>query len=401
MWKMMLGVGSLMVALTTNVVASRAQGPPNSPSANDAMTAGVRAMKLHDAADAAGHFAEAVRLAPGFAEAHLDRGMVQEQLGDLEGAEQSLKTAAALRSQLRGVHLFLAIVQYRRGEVDSAVGEILQAVKLGPSDANAWMWQGIINMDGGDLETATMALDRAHRLDPHNIDILYQRGQAHLRLSRQSLEQIVQIDSASWRVHQLLAQAAAESGHLDTAVAEYKHAIELEPAMPQLQEELGDLLWKAGDQAGAEQAYERELKNEPSNSFAAYKLGALRVRQQRPQDGLALLKQAVKVNGFLYEAWYYMADAQMQSHEYDSAVASLRKVTDGSAEGDLRQAAFYRLWRVYRLIGREQDAAAAFAEFKRLKTADDMRRSEQYKSIKNARAKLPVNALEDDGLPIK
>ena len=99
-----------------------------------------------------------------------------------------------------------------------------------PADANAWMWLGVVHLAKEQPEAAAEALDKAAKLDPTNVDILYDRGRAHLLISKDSYDKMFKADPNSWRVRQVLAQADAESDRHTDAIAEYEAAIKLAAA---------------------------------------------------------------------------------------------------------------------------------------------------------------------------
>src|SRR5207248_11530367 len=117
-----------------------------------------------------------------------------------------------LKPRLHGAHLFLGVAEYRLDRFDKAIGALRQETADYPSDANAWMWLGVAELAKEQPEEAAEALDKAAKLAPDSVDILYHRG----------------------RVHQVLAQADAEAGRHEEAIAEYLASIALAPNQPGL-----------------------------------------------------------------------------------------------------------------------------------------------------------------------
>ena len=87
------------------------------------------------------------------------------------------------------------------------------------------MWLGVVQLADEQADQAAESLDRAAKLNPDNVDILYNRGRAHLLVSKNSYEKMYKTDPNTWRVHQVLAQAYAESGRHEEAISEYQAAI--------------------------------------------------------------------------------------------------------------------------------------------------------------------------------
>jgi tetratricopeptide (TPR) repeat protein len=317
---------------------------------------------------AAEGFAAVAAAAPDFAEAHFNLGLVREEQGRNEEAIASLQKALALKPHLHGANLFLGVAEYRLNQFDKGAAALKKETTSFPKDATAWMWLGVIRLAQEQPEEAAAALDRAAKLDPNNVDILYQRGRAHLLISKDSYEQMFKADPKSWRVHQVIAQADAEAGRHDDAIAEYLAAIQIVPTQPGLHEELGTEYLKAGKLDDAEAALKRELDIDPHNVLATYKLGTLEAEQGEGARSKELLQNALRQNPDLKDSAYYLGRAEMELGNNEAAAVSFeRETADKSATPAVVQQAWYQLGIVYRRLRRIEDAQRAFAEFQRRK----------------------------------
>jgi superkiller protein 3 len=194
------------------------------------------AMRRGDLNAAGDGFAATAKLAPAFAEAHFNLGLVREEQGRLEDAIDSFQKALTLKPRLHGANLFLGVAQYKLNHYDLALLAARKETEAYPKDASAWMWLGVIELAKERPEEAVAALDKAAQLAPDNTDILYHRGQAHLLVSRNSYERMFKEDPKSWRVHEVLGQIDADAERYNDAIAEYLEAIKLAPAQPGLRE---------------------------------------------------------------------------------------------------------------------------------------------------------------------
>lgn len=86
--------------------------------------------------------------------------------------------------------------------------------------------------------------------------------------------------------------AYVHDGRDDDAIAALKKALEIDPKHSQANDELGVLLRKRGDFAGAEKAYRRALEADPGYPLALYNLGVLLdVYLRRQDEALAFYEQ--------------------------------------------------------------------------------------------------------------
>ena len=334
---------------------------------SDQFRQATEAMRGGDLDTAAQGFSSVIRTSPTFAEAYLNLGLVREEQGKNEEAVGSFQKALAIKPRLRGANLFLAIAQYRLNELDKAIAGLRKETSYFPSDANAWMWLGVVQLAKGQAEEASASLDKAAKLAPDNVDILYHRGRAHLLVSKSSYEQMFKADPNSWRVHQVLAQADAESDRHADAIAEYEAAIKLAPQQPGLHEELGTEYRNAGQIEPADAQYRAELQLDPNNISARYKLGTLQVERGKPEEAKSLIESALQQNPAIPDAHYYLGRAQMQLGEDDAAIASFKQSLTPGADPDIAQQAYYQLAIVYRRTHHLEDAKDALAQFEKLK----------------------------------
>jgi tetratricopeptide (TPR) repeat protein len=342
-------------------------------------------------------FESVVKVAPAFAEAHLNLGLVREEQGRHEDAIASFKKALALKSQLHGANLFLGIAYYHLDQLDLAAAAVQRETAAYSKDAQAWMWLGVVRLAQQKPEDAAAALDKAANLDPDNVDILYHRGRAHLLVSNSSYGRIFKVDPHSWRVHQVIAQANAEADrHLD-AIAEYQAAIKLAPSQPGLHEELGSEYRNLGRNQEAEEAYARELEIDPYNALAKYKLGVLTVERGDGTTGKELIEAALREKPGMLHADYNLGRAEMLLGNDSAAAQHLERATVApGSDPEIVEQSWYQLGIVYRRLRRMKEAQNAMAKFQKLK--DEAAESSQ-KALKRYEAQQDPNAGQPPASP--
>jgi tetratricopeptide (TPR) repeat protein len=355
------------------------------PEASKVFTQATEAMRRGDLDHAGDGFAAVTKLAPSFAEAHFNLGLVREDQGRLAEAIGSFEKALTLKPRLHGANLFLAVAYYKLNHFDQALVAARQETEAYSKDASAWMWLGVIELAQDRPEEAADALDKAANLDPNNVDILYHRGQAHLLVSKNSYAQMFKVDPHSWRVLQVLAQASSDADRPTEAIAEYQDAIKLAPRQPGLHEELGTECWKAGKLELAETALQEELEINPNNVLARYKLGALEVERGEGAKSKELIEGALQQDPSLKNSSYYLGRAEMELGNYSAAAESFeRTVSSPGVEPELVQQAWYQLGTAYRHLHRIEDAQKAFANFQRLKDEQAQKLQERLKKKREA-----------------
>jgi len=337
------------------------------------------AMRAGNLDAAAAGFAEVIKQAPTFAEAHFNLGLVREEQGQHTEAIASFEKALSLKPRLRGANLFLGVAHYKLNELDHALAALKKEAAAYPKDAAAWMWVGVVSLAKDRPEEAAAALDQAAKLAPTDVDILYHRGQAHLLVSKNSYAEMFKADPKSWRVRQVIAQANAEAERHIDAIAEYGAAIKLAPRQPGLHEELGSEYRNAGKPQEAEAAFQQELEIDPYNVLARYKLGVLAVERNEGAKAKELIEAALRQKPGLRHADYNLGRAEMQIGNDRVAAEHFQAATKSETDPEILQQSWFQLGIVYRRLHRMPEAQQAMATFQMLKDQEAENSQKQLK----------------------
>lgn len=350
---------------------------------------GSAAMRSGNATEAVEEFKQFLQVQPGSAEGYFNLGLALQSAGQLEPALTAFHKAGKLQPGMRGIALFSGIVDYKLNRLSEAHEELSQATRTEPKSSAAWMWLGVVELAQNQAGSAAAALDKAAALDPKNLDVLYHRGRAHLLISKQSYGAMFKLDPDSWRVHEVLGQADAQAFRGDDAIGEFRLAIRFAPNEPGLNEELGDACWTADKFQEADDAYAQEIKNDPFNAIAHYKLGSLRVTRNDAASGVPLLEQALHLDASISDANYYLGKGYVALGKADKAIENFRLATNPQGSEELRIMSWYQLSILCRNLHRSQEAAEAVENFQKMKAAREQRQESKFEEQGRRRDQLP------------
>jgi TolB-like protein/tetratricopeptide (TPR) repeat protein len=191
-----------------------------------------------DLSKAQNFFEQAVALDPGYAAAWASEGIV-----------------AARRIANGFVSMDLGFAQAR-----TAASKALQ---LDPNNGDACAVRGNEFLMTMKWQEAESTLERCHRENPDNALVLLMSAVLARQLGRDSeslslFHQILAHDPLNLLARRYLARALYHAGSLADAEAAIRHAIDINPAQPGVQYELGRILLAKGDQDAADTAFEAE-----------------------------------------------------------------------------------------------------------------------------------------------
>ena len=340
---------------------------PPSPTAEDSLRKGTEAIRAGRYQEAKKYFQAAVQVAPANAAAFMELGVAELGLGQPGEATDNLRKAIALSPDLQGANLFLGIAGAQMHHVDDAMAAFRRETELDPKNAQAWMWQGVVELQDGHPEKATEPFDHAAELAPDDLNILEYRGKAHSEVAFASYARMAVIDPTSWHVHRVQAQMYSQQNQHKEAIAEFLEAIKQAPTNSDLYEELGGEYRKSSNLEFAQQAYAKELELSPNNPVAMYNLAKIDIETNRGTEGLDLLRKVTANYANVPATYFYLGLGEFDAGNTDAALAALEKARGMNPEPELAPRIEYELSRVYRKLGRIQDANHAVHEYTRMK----------------------------------
>ena len=167
----------------------------------------------------------------------------------------------------------------------------------------------------------------------------------------------------SSRTHQLLGQTLAGREENEKALAEYRTVESASSALGGVHFAIGELLWKMNQTDQAMLEFQQELRLNPAYAEASAAAGTILVSQHQSERAIPYLERALQLKPGLLLAHQELGKAFYQRREFLKAEGELRKAQADDPEGNVH----YLLGTVYRQLGRNGEASAAFAESRRIK----------------------------------
>ena len=386
--------GLSVLVLLIAVDASAQQRAVVDEATRQAMQRGAEAMKAGDFGEAISAYTGLTRSQPDFAEGYFNLGLALQQAGRLDDSREALEKALHLKPTFRGANLFLGIVAYRQNRFKDAELSLQRETRLDPKSASAFMWLGVCRLAQNDPQGAITPLDRAYVLNPSDADILYHRGRAYLLVANASYDAMFKLDHDSMRVHQVLAEAYAQSYRNTEAISEFEIAVKMAPKQPGLHEELGDQYWAAGQLDKATPAYRAELGIDPNATSAKFKLGSLLVLNQESQEGVRLLREVLRADPSLSDAHYYLGTGLMGVGQEQVAIHEFNLAIAANPSDDRAMTSYYKLAQIYRKLHQQTDEHQAMGNFLRMRTQIKERQDQHAVQVARRRTDLPVEDPE-------
>jgi predicted CXXCH cytochrome family protein len=195
---------------------------------------------------------KSVQADPNNAEAWYNLALLQSDLGDKKSAIDSFRKSIALDPEFADSRNSLGSVLAETGQVREAEAQFRDALRIRPALPGAHAYLAYLLANRGDLDEAIWHFERAG--DGASNQLNYGITLASMNRTteaRSHLERSLKADARQALAHEVLGGLLEAEGKIPEAVSHYKEAIRLRPDFGKAHLDLGAVLARKGDRAGA------------------------------------------------------------------------------------------------------------------------------------------------------
>jgi len=294
-----------------------------------------------------------------FAQDPVAKGIDEFRQGHYAAAKATLEQALKQNSGNPHARTFLALSRAATGGCASAVND-LGAIYAGQnSDLRrlAGLALAQCHMAHNRLDAALPIVMDLEKQFPADADVLYEAAKLHMKAWNDVVFQMFQKTPASYRVNQISAEIFEVQARYAEAVAEYRKAIEKNPAAVSLHFRLARALLMQSHtpeaMSEARKEFEAELKLNPDDSVAEYEIGQILQAENKPEEAAARFERALALSPDFAEGLLAVARIRSDAKRYDQAITLLERAVHLEPENE---SAHYNLMLAYRNSGRSEDA---------------------------------------------
>jgi tetratricopeptide (TPR) repeat protein len=343
------------------LAAPAAQAPAATApqSAEDHLNLAKRYLADQKAELAIGELKQVVALDPGNIEARGNLGVLLYFHGDYAGAVPELRAAVQAQSDLWKIRALLGMAENRTGDQQTARDD-LEAAFPHLADEKVRVDAGKILVDlysnAGDLEKAASIVSTLLASLPADPSLLYLSYRIHSDLANRAILTMAIADPGSAEIHQAMARELAKQGDTTQAIVNYREAIRINPQLPGVHTELGDLLYHSQDEklhASAASEFQAALDANPSDEKAELAMGVLAARRGDLNAAYTADAHALQLDPNDSDACTELAKVLIQMDKNDEA----RLLLDRAIQIDpANYVAHFRLSTLYRHQGKTVEA---------------------------------------------
>jgi tetratricopeptide (TPR) repeat protein len=266
---------------------------------NEARRHFAEARQAQDAgvfAKAAQEYVATIRLAPAFAGAYSNLGLVYYVQGNFKDSSLAFSEGLHLDPKLLGANLYLGIDYLKLNNPAKALPYLQHAAQLDPSNRDAQKWLGTAYWDAGQTWTALQQLRQTDKRFPNDPDIMFVLGEAYRKAADQEFQALLHSASGTAFVHQVYGDIYLDQHALAKADGHYQAALQQDPNAPNIHFQLGEVALMSGRLDAAEAEYQKQLHATTSNAGAKARLGEVALLQGQIPASLHLLDEALALS---------------------------------------------------------------------------------------------------------
>ena len=354
-----------MLAFTINPAAyTQARQDEVTPEVQRLYAEAHEASQSGDIAAAVERYRSIIRLAPHLAAAYNNLGGLYFDQQDYAHAAEVLKRGLELNPNMPTAAAILGMSYVQLGEDDKAEPLLRKALKANPKDDKVEMMLSRMLINDKKPEEAARHLNDYLARNPKDQQAWYLLGKTYLRLSEESLKKINEIDPDSVVAHEIAGEIDESMHNYDLALVEYKKAVEMAPDKPGTHMHMGDAYWYIGKWQSAQTEFRAELKNDPYNCLAHWKLAnAILEANDSNDEALTEANAAIERCPALMQARVDRARALVRLGRQPDALSDLLMAEKDSPR---EPSIHFLLASVYRSQGRSAEAQKEMQTYGRL-----------------------------------
>jgi tetratricopeptide (TPR) repeat protein len=315
-----------------------------------------------------------VALDPNNADTRGNLGVLLFFKGDCVGAEPQLRAATTQRAGLWRIQFLLGVCERRAGEMASARADFESAFPH-LEDEKVHLQAGMELIDiytsSGDLDKAAAIVEPLRAHNPTNVSVLFAAYRIYTELAGEAMLSLSMVDPDSPQMHRMMAWEDTRQGHTESAIAQYRKIIAIDPHLPGVHFDLAELLYNSWDvklREEAVQEYRAALADNPTDEKSECRLGEIDAEKGNTTQAYAEFSKAVELQPADVDAKLDLASLLIKMDQPDKALPQLEQIVQMDPTNFT---AHYRLGMLYRKSGRLDDAKREMSLYKKYKEMKD------------------------------
>jgi tetratricopeptide (TPR) repeat protein len=361
------------------ILPALAQNGDDNPRVQELYGQAKSAQSQGDIATAIARYEEILRIAPRLGPAYNNLGALYFRQREFQKAAKVLEAGLKVSPTMPSASALLGISLYEMGEYREARPRLEAALHANAADSNAELYLVHTLTKLGDYDAAETHLRQLAGREPKNQEIWYLIAKLHMKQSEVALAKMNAIDPNSVLAHELSGEMMEAMNNYDGAIVQLKKAVDMAPQRPGVHYQLGDAYMSQAQWESAAEQFQAELNVDPANCTARWKLGSVVLSNNgSPEDALKHIEKALSMCPGMTNARVDRARALVKLNRTAEAATDLEAAVKADPS---EPSTHFLLSKVYRTLGRAQEAQAEMQTFSKLEESARLAIAERAQEV--------------------
>src|ERR1700730_9275227 len=254
-------------------------------------------------------------------------GQTYFRSGNYAKAEVVLNRALKLKPDSAATLALLAQLYSAQNRPVDALDFLARAHKLAPEDTDIILLLARLSMAQNYFEDAIPLLESGLKIAPKRADLHAALGESYFMSGKvekaiDEFKLLIDLDPSA-RSYAFLGLSYRHLGRFDEARKYFQEGLKLDPRNASCLFNMGYIAGRQGNQAAAEQLFQRALKSNPDFYEALLELPNLRIAAKKFEEAATLLRRYVKVSRDPASGYYKLAMVERSLHQTEVAQRDL------------------------------------------------------------------------------
>lgn len=307
-----------------------------------------------------------MKLHPKISDSYAHIGFLEARQEHYTEAVPYYRKALALNPAMPGLRMNLGLALFKAGQLKDAVSTFALLLKsetpASPEARRLTTLIGMANYGLGEYDRAIPYLKKAAGYDPQSLPLRLALahsclGSKQYQCVLDTYKEILILNAESAEADMLAGEAMDAMQDHAGAIQQFRSAVKANPNEPNAHFGLGYLLWTQSQFPEAAQEFEAELTNDPDSAQAMAYLADSEIRMSQPDKALPLLQNAIRISPAMELPHLDLGILHADAGHREEALAEFT-IAAKLSPNDF--AVHYRLARLLKSMGRQQEAAVEF-----------------------------------------
>ncbi len=272
----------------------------------------------------------ALKLKPDYAEALINRGLINLEQKDIASGLIDLEKAFLLKPHIKGIWDLLIGLNIKTENYSTAMHLITKMIEIDPDSQKIWSVYQVCSRKIDDLSLAINSFEKVLEIKPDDAFTHFSLGatlhkQGQSKKATKHFRKVTLLEPNNAKAYFNIGITLQDQGDYENALIAYRNAIKIKSDYAEAYFNIGITLQDQGDHENALIAYRNAIKIKSDYAEAYNNLGTALHIYDKLQEAIEAYKNAIELNPHYAEAYNNLGNSLKDQDNIEEAVEAYKK----------------------------------------------------------------------------